>query len=103
LNGSLLDSDSFYSLASAQAFFSKHLIGVSSGGGPADIVVTFDETMSSAEGFSFDYAAASASASPLPSSWTMMLLGLAGLGLIAYRRTKTGAAAISMAYRERSA
>jgi hypothetical protein len=27
-------------------------------------------------------------ATPLPSSWTMMLIGLAGLGLVAYRRQK---------------
>ncbi|WP_368732308.1 PEPxxWA-CTERM sorting domain-containing protein [Streptococcus pyogenes] len=30
-----------------------------------------------------------ASAVPEPSTWAMMLLGFAGLGLMAYRRSKT--------------
>jgi hypothetical protein len=31
------------------------------------------------------------SATPLPSTWTMLLMGLAGLGFVGYRQRKTGA------------
>jgi hypothetical protein len=34
----------------------------------------------------------SVSATPLPSTWTMLLIGLAGLGIIAYRRQRESAA-----------
>jgi hypothetical protein len=37
------------------------------------------------EGFSFNYATAAA-VTPLPPTWTMMLIGLAGFGFAAYRR-----------------
>jgi hypothetical protein len=42
--------------------------------------------MSGGEGFSFDYGTASASATPLPPACTMMLIGIAGIGFVAYRR-----------------
>jgi hypothetical protein len=42
--------------------------------------------MSGGEGFSIDYASASVSATPLPPGWTLMLIGIAGFGLVAYRR-----------------
>jgi hypothetical protein len=54
--------------------------------GVNDIQFSFNEMMSGGEGFSFQYASASVSASPLPPSWTMMLVGLAGFAFIAYRR-----------------
>jgi PEP-CTERM motif len=47
--------------------------------------------MSSTEGFGFTYAFAAAGFSsgvPEPSTWAMMLIGFAGLGLMAYRRQK---------------
>jgi hypothetical protein len=51
------------------------------------LLALINETMSNAEGFSFDYAAAGGvSATPLPATWTMMLIGLAGFGFVAYRR-----------------
>jgi len=96
-NGNLIDSQSFTDLASAQAFFSNHLIDIPTTAGPNDVQLIFDETMSGGEGFSFDYAAANVSNTPLPSSATMMLIGLAGLGFVAYRRTKKGSPAIAAA------
>jgi PEP-CTERM motif len=51
--------------------------------------------MSSNEGFGFTYALAitgAVSAVPEPSTWAMMLIGFAGLGFVAYRRTKKSAA-----------
>jgi hypothetical protein len=37
------------------------------------------------------------SVTPLPSTWTMMLIGLAGLGFVAYRGTKNRSSAIAAA------
>ena len=96
-NGNLVDNLSFPDLASAQAFFSNHLIDIPTTAGPNDVRLVFDETMSSGDGFSFDYAAANVSNTPLPSSATMMLIGLSGLGFVVYRRTKKGSAAIAAA------
>jgi hypothetical protein len=51
--------------------------------------LAFNETMSSGEGFSFDYlATGGVSATPLPPIWTTMLIGLAGFGCVAYRRQR---------------
>jgi hypothetical protein len=53
-------SRSFADLASAEAFFSNNLIGVPLLAGINNSVqIAFSETMSSAGGFSFDYAVAS--------------------------------------------
>ena len=60
LNSVVFDSQSFTDLASAEAFFSNHLIGVPLLAGPNSVQLLFSETMSSiVEGFSFDYAVAS--------------------------------------------
>ena len=82
------ESKSFSDLASAEAFFSNNnLIDIALGGGLNNIQLAFNETMSSGEGFSFNYAAAGGvSATPLPPTWTMMLVGLAGFGFVASRR-----------------
>jgi hypothetical protein len=87
-NGNLFESKSFSDLASAEAFFSNNnLIDIALGGGLNNIQLAFNETMSSGEGFSFNYAAAGGvSATPLPPTWTMMLVGLAGFGFVASRR-----------------
>jgi hypothetical protein len=53
------------------------------GGGLNTIQLAFSETMSSGEGFSFDYlVTGGVSATGLPATWTMMLIGLAGFGLL---------------------
>jgi hypothetical protein len=59
LNSIVIDSQSFIDLASAKAFFSNNLIGVPLLAGPNSVQFLFSETMSSAGGFSFDYAVAS--------------------------------------------
>jgi hypothetical protein len=66
LNGLVIDSQSFTDLASAEAFFSNHLIGVPLLAGPDSVELQFSETMSSPEGFSFDYAVASSGANAVP-------------------------------------
>jgi hypothetical protein len=52
-------SQSFADLASAELFFSNNLIGVPLLAGPNSVQIAFSEAMSSAGGFSFDYAVAS--------------------------------------------
>ena len=90
LNGNIFESQSFNSLAAAQAFFSpSNLIDISLAAGLNNIQLAFNETMSGGEGFGFNYAAAGISAAPLPPSWTMMLIGLAVFGFIACRRQAT--------------
>ena len=59
LNSVVFVSQSFTDLASAEAFFSNNLIGVPLLAGLNSVQIAFSETMSSAGGFSFDYAVAS--------------------------------------------
>ena len=66
LNSVVIDSQSFTDLASAEAFFSNHLINVPLLAGPNSVLIGFSETMSGIEGFSFDYAVASVSNVPAP-------------------------------------
>jgi hypothetical protein len=67
LNNVVINSQSFSDLASAEAFFSNHLIGVPLLAGPNSVQIAFSETMSSVpEGFSFDYAVASSAAASVP-------------------------------------
>jgi hypothetical protein len=66
LNSTLFDSQSFTDLASAEAFFSNHLINVPLLAGSNSVLIGFSETMSGTEGFSFDYAVASVSNVPGP-------------------------------------
>ena len=68
LNSHVIDSQSFTDLASAEAFFSNHLINVPLGPGVSNnVLVGFSETMSSVpEGFSFVYVVTSSPVSPVP-------------------------------------
>ena len=78
LNSIVIDSQSFTDLASAETFFSNHLIGVPLFAGPNNVQFLFSETMSIPGGFSFDYAVASSGISAVPGP-----IGGAGLpGLI---------------------
>jgi hypothetical protein len=96
-NGNLIINQSFANLFSAQAFFSdNNLLAIQLAGGLNNIQLAFNETMSGGEGFSFDYGTASVSATPLPPAWTMMLIGLAGFGFVAYRRQRKGTAFASV-------
>ena len=96
INGNLFLSQSFNDLASAQAFFTADVLNLGHfSNGATDVELLFSETMSSKEGFGFTYALATTGAVsgvPEPSTWAMMLIGFAGLGFVAYRRTKKSAA-----------
>jgi hypothetical protein len=74
VNGLVIDSQSFTDLASAEAFFSNHLIGVPLSAGLNNVQIGFSETMSSPVGFSFDYAVASSDGVGVPAP-------IAGAGL----------------------
>jgi hypothetical protein len=66
LNSVVIDTHSFTDLASAEAFFSNNLIGFPLLPGLNSVQIAFSETMSSAGGFSFDYAVASSAMSAVP-------------------------------------
>lgn len=80
-NGNMVDSHSFNNVDFAKTFFSDDSIDAPWVGG---IELKLTETLHDGEGFGFNYGVASAV--PEPSTYTMMLIGFVGLGLMAYRR-----------------
>ena len=87
LNGDLFEKASFTDLGSAQAYFSSHLIGVPLSAGSNNVQFLFSETISSAGGFSFDYAVVSSVPGPLAGTGLPGLLA-AGAAFIAWKRRR---------------
>jgi hypothetical protein len=85
-NGTVLEDKLFTDLASAQAFFSDNPIGITLLAGLNTIRLSFNETISGGDGFSFDYAAIAPV--PLPPTLLLFAPGLGGLGLLGWRRKR---------------
>ena len=79
----ILDT-TFGSLAIAESFFHDNVIDLGSDSGP-NVDLTFGYTLvaDGSGGFGFDFAIGGAV--PERSTWTMVLLGFAGLGCAGYR------------------
>jgi hypothetical protein len=81
----------FESLAVAESFFHDSVINLGSNLGP-DIDLTFGYNLvaDGSGGFGFDFAVGGAV--PETSTWTMMLVGFAGLGFAGYRASRKSVA-----------
>jgi hypothetical protein len=88
-NGTIFDNQVFTDLASAQAFFSNNIINVTLLAGLNIIKLSFNEVIRGGDGFSFDYAAIAPT--PVPPTLLLFATGLAGLGLLGWRRKKAAA------------
>jgi hypothetical protein len=91
VNNNVVDSYSFSDLASAEAFFLLNPIDVPLPDGQDNVRLVFDETMSNAGGFSFNYGVAADTTTPLPATLPLFAGGLGALGLLGWRRKRTRA------------
>ena len=91
-NGAVLENHLFTDLASAQAFFSDNPINLTLLAGLNIVQLSFNEKISGGDGFAFDYATTSSVVTPLPTTLPLFATGLAGLGLLGWRRKKKAAA-----------
>jgi len=87
-NGTIVENKVFTDLASAQAFFSDNLINLTLLAGLNIIQLSFNEMIGGGDGFAFDYAAISPIITPLPPTLPLFATGLAGLGLLGWRRKR---------------
>ena len=79
---------SFTDLLSAEAFFNDGVTNLGSYSGTADLTFGYNLVADGAGGFGVDLAFGGAV--PEPSTWAMLLIGLAGLGFAGYRRARAG-------------
>jgi hypothetical protein len=87
----ILDT-TFRSLAVAESFFRDKVIDLGSDIGPnIDLTLGYTLVANGSGGFGVDFAVGGVV--PETSTWTMMLIGFAGLGYAGYRRTREPCAA----------
>ena len=68
INGALFLSQSFNDLASANSFFTNHILDLGQfSGGVTDVDLLYSETMSTTQGFGFTYAFAASGFNAVPS------------------------------------
>jgi len=85
LNGATVDTETFDTLAAAQLYFEDQVVGL--GEISADTTLEFQFDLTSAninDEFATEFAVANV---PEPGTWTMLLMGTAGLGLV-YRQKR---------------
>jgi PEP-CTERM motif len=95
VNGTVAVLDTFTSLRVPEAFFDDNILDLgplSAGGEDVDISALLTASVPGA-GFGFDYALTDNPTVPEPSTWAMMLVGFARLGLAGYWRAGKGNAA----------
>jgi hypothetical protein len=93
--GTVIANQVFTDLASAQAFFSDNLTNITLLAGLNIVQLAFNETIGGGDGFAFDYAAIVPTPlpAPLPATLPLFATGLAGLGLLGWRRKRKDIAA----------
>ncbi len=84
-NGKIVGSQSFTTLAAADAFFSNDPISIPSTSGLGGIQLASAETLSGGKGFGLNCGGV-ATGTPEPSTYAMMLIGFVGLGFMVYRQ-----------------
>jgi hypothetical protein len=84
----------FRSLSIAESFFRDSVFDLGSDFGP-NIDLTFGYTLvaNGSGGFGFDFAVGGIAPAPESSTWTMMVIGFAGLGYGGHRARRRGLAA----------
>jgi hypothetical protein len=91
-DGTVLDSQSFTDVTSADDFFAHNVFNFKLGSGPTDVELLFGAMMSGGEGFSFDYTIhgidPAPSDTPLPPALPLFVGGLGALGLLGWRRKR---------------
>jgi hypothetical protein len=99
VDGTSLTPEFFSSLASAETFFADDTLALGAiAAGSQSVSLTYDLTYNSGtlakagDGFGFTYELVDppVASVPEPSTWAMMLMGLAGLGYAAFRRAAKG-------------
>ncbi len=93
VNDNLFVSQFFDELISAQSFFSFDPISVVLLAGLNDVKISFSQTMSDGEGFSFDYGVLSVDSTPIPATLPLFATGLGAMGLLGWRRKRKAQAA----------
>ncbi len=81
--GTLLVSESFTSLASADAYFIDHALSLGMFSGSVNLMLSFTLTGMDAQGADFSYLVASGALVPEPAEWVMLLAGLGVFGALA--------------------
>jgi hypothetical protein len=89
-NGAQIFGTTFGSLAVAESFFRDRVVDLGFLGPNVDLTFDYKLVADGEGGFGFDFGVGGAGTLAVPetSTWAMMLIGFAGLGLVGYRQTR---------------